>query len=296
MRTTTTEHRYPRLLPPYFGVILLMTSSLFGGCGRLFYYPDSILYYPPERAGYQHEDIHFAAADGTKLHGWNLKADARSLGGKAPKGTIIQFHGNAQNISSHYLSLAWLTRRGYDVFTFDYRGYGLSEGEPDARGTYLDGMAALDHAWELHEKSKAKKFVVFGQSLGGLVAMRAFADFRHQDRTTLVVMDSTFVSYKDMVQEKMAGIWLTWIFSPLGRFLVSDRYAAEAYMPKLRTRLLVIHDKRDPIVKFQNGRKLFGLATGTKEFWELDEAQHTGAFTDDSASLRDRFARFLESL
>lgn len=273
-----------------------MAIPFFGGCGSLFYYPDSVLYYPPERAGYRHEDIRFAAADGTKLHGWHLKADARALGGKAPKGTIVQFHGNAQNISSHYLALAWLTRHGYDLFTFDYRGYGLSEGEPQPRGTYLDGMAALDKAWELHEKSGAKKFVVFGQSLGGLVAMRAFADFRHQDRTTLVVMDSTFVSYKDIVQEKMAGIWLTWLFSPLGRILVSDRYASEPYVPKLKTRLLVIHDKRDPIVGFRNGRKLFDLATGAKEFWELDEGSHTGAFLDDSASLRDRFARFLESL
>ncbi len=275
---------------------LLMSLLSFSGCGGLFYYPDRVLYYPPERAGYQHEDIHFAAADATKLHGWHLKADKRALGGKAPKGTVIQFHGNAQNISSHYLSLAWLTRRGYDVFAFDYRGYGLSEGTPDARGTYLDGMAALDQAWALHEKSKAVKFVVFGQSLGGLVAMRAFADFRHQDRTTLVVMDSTFLSYKDMVQEKMAGIWLTWIFSPLGRLLVSDQYASEPYVPKLRARLLVIHDKRDPIVGFKNGRKLFDLATCPKEFWELDEAQHTGAFSDDSADYRDRFARFLESL
>jgi len=84
-----------------------------------------------------------------------------------PKATIIQFHGNAQNFSAHYLSLAWLTKQEFNLFTFSYRGYGNSEGRPDQKGTYLDGLAALNQGWELHKKSGAKKFIVYGQSLGG---------------------------------------------------------------------------------------------------------------------------------
>src|SRR5690348_6616855 len=107
------------------GVLLLLLAL--PSCGRYFYFPDHAFYYPPDKNGYDPDDIWFKSGDGNDLHGWFFYATT-----KPAKGTIVQFHGNSQNISSHYASLVWLTRQGYNLFTFDYRGYGDSPGEPNA--------------------------------------------------------------------------------------------------------------------------------------------------------------------
>lgn len=273
-----------------FFVILLVLP----GCTHLFYQPDRFLYYPPEKLGYKAVDVHFTAADGTKLFGWWFPAQDKSgaLDPK-PKGTIVQFHGNAENISSHYASLVWLTREGYNLFAFDYRGYGLSEGEASPEGVYLDGMAALDKAWELR---KGRKFVVYGQSLGGAIAMRAFKDFRHQEQTSLVVLDSTFVSYQTVARRILASRWYTWILSPLPYLLVSDKYSAADALAQNKTPLLVIHDEHDPVVPFADGEDIFAMATSRKEFWRLDDGRHIAVFAPFHAANHERFLKLLRSL
>lgn len=258
---------------------------------RFFYQPDSFVHYPPEKNGLEPTDVWFEAGDGNRLHGWFFAAHKQSA-----KGTIVQFHGNAQNLTSHYASLVWLTKRGYNLFIFDYRGYGKSPGKPDAEGIYKDGMAALDKAWELHKSTKAKRFVVYGQSLGGIIAARSFADFSHRDDTDLFVADSTFVSYDALAREWLQKFWITWPFSWLGPLLVSDKFGAEAIWPRLKIRLLVIHDLHDPIVGFENGTDLFDLAPGKKDFWVLDKGRHIAIFYLDTPQHRDEFVKTLDAL
>jgi len=277
------------LLALRFSAIILLLS--FSACSHFFYHPDSNMYYPPDKNGFRPEDVLFQSGDQTQLHGWFFRAVD-----KKPLGTIVQFHGNAENISSHYASLVWLTKQGYNLFIFDYRGYGKSSGKPDQEGLYKDGMAALDKAWEFHQKTKAKKFIVYGQSLGGIVAMRSFVDFRHQDETYLVVMDSTFPSYQDIAQQKLASFWLTWLLSPLGQVLVSDEYASEDVLKtRFKAPLLVIHDKRDRVIDFKNGEEIFKIAQSPqKEFWQLDKGRHVGVFAIDTPENRERFLNRLD--
>lgn len=269
---------------------------LASGCGTFFFQGNKHLYFPPDENGFHPKEIYFETVDHAKLHGWLFLADEKKP--KNSKGLIVQFHGNAENISSHYASLVWLTKKGYNLFIFDYRGYGLSAGEANQEKVYKDGMAALDEGWKLHQLySNNKKFIVYGQSLGGLVAMRAFADFSHQAETSLVVLDSTFCSYKDLVQEKLAQTWLTFIFSPLGRLSVSDKFASEPVLKRFQNNILVIHDKKDRVVDIKNGRKIYdNIASKQKEFWELTNGYHVGVFALVNMVYRDKFLAKLESL
>lgn len=272
------------LLPP----LCLFISA----CSGVFYQPDRFMHAPPELNHTPYENLYFRSTDGTILHAWYLPPSSHAL----PKGIIIQFHGNAENISSHYLSLSWLTKEGYGVFTFDYRGYGQSAGEPTPEGLYQDGLAALNEAWKWKEKTKSRRFVVYGQSLGGAVAMRCFSDFPQGKNVDLVVMDSTFQSYKDVARQTLAKSWLTWIFNPLGSLLVTDRYSSESAVKKLETRLLVIHDKRDPVVNFENGQEIYNNSPSTKDLWTTDFGSHVGIFYVAGGQYRKEFINLLNSL
>ncbi|MDR3607688.1 MAG: alpha/beta hydrolase [Oligoflexia bacterium] len=289
------------MIRPLLSGALLGSLLLLSGCSGLFYWPDRILYSRPERVGFSAQEIVFTAADGVKLDGWYIPARRRDPSlkiegpSRPPLGTIIQFHGNAENISSHYLSLVWLADYGYNVFTFDYRGYGRSQSSPDQSGTHRDAMAALSKAWELHQNSgAANEFIVYGQSLGGAIAMRALEDFPHRDQVSLIVMDSTFVSYQRIAHEKMARIWFTWPIQWLAPVLVSDEYSAEDALKKSRTSLLVIHDHRDPAVPYDLGELTYRESVSPrKEFWTLDQGYHIGIFVDPA--YRHLFVDFLRA-
>jgi uncharacterized protein len=281
---------------------LLFSQTLFSlsGCSHVFYQPDSKTHYPPEAFGLKYESIFFKSKDGTQLHAWLFHPKQKS------KGTILQFHGNAENLSSHYVSIAWLIEQGYQHIVFDYRGYGLSEGKPEQKGVYEDGIAALEKALEIHEKefsihspnSEKAKFIVFGQSLGGAVALRAIPDFQQQSKIDLVVADSTFSSYVRVARRKLASNWITWILSPLSYLLVSDAYAPEDVIEKIIPPLLIIHDEYDPVVSIANGEDISdALSTSRRKgFWKTQSGHHVAIFMVDGKRHRQKFLDLLQTL
>ena len=76
------------------------------------YYPDTKnQFFDPKAAGYAPEDIFFTDSAQRRLHGWWFPAK------KTPaKATIIFFHGNAENLTSHFMHLAWISIENYNFF------------------------------------------------------------------------------------------------------------------------------------------------------------------------------------
>lgn len=270
------------------GRSLVLSLSLFlSGCMSVLYSPrvGPVVFFPPEKFGYKPLDAEIAISSGERIHGWWLPS---KIG--PSRGLLVHFHGNAENLTSHYAMMAWVTDAGYDYFIFDYPGYGLSSGEPTAQNTVESGAAVL--RW-LHEKIDSRPLIVYGQSLGGAIAQKSVVDVKSEVPFCDLVLDSTFSSYKGVTRGKLATMWWTWPLQPLAYFLMSDRFAAD---PKdLHGPVLVIHGEQDPIVEFPNGEKLFGALNEPKEFWRLPHGAHGGSFRINGQEMRakllDRLAK-----
>lgn len=262
------------------------------GCSHLVYQPSRFQFYDPAKFKLSYEEVHFSSKQGAKLHGWYFPATTKEV-----KGTIIQFHGNAQNISTHFLSLAWVVYEGYNLFTFDYQGYGASEGKASQEGTYHDALAALEKGRELNQKSGGKKLVVYGQSLGGIIAARALVDFPHQKEVTLLVQDSTFSSYKKIAFNRISSIWFLWPISPLTFFLISDEYASFKVLDKIRTPTLVIVGQKDTVIPQKFGKQIYKqLESEKKWLWKLPSGGHIDMFSKRDGVQHKRFIGLLDSL
>lgn len=265
------------------------------GCSGFFYYPDKVLYRSPKNFGIEFQDIFFKSLDQTKLNGWHLK---RSSDHKESKGTIVFFHGNAQNISSHFINLSWITKEGYELFIFDYRGYGRSEGSPNPKGINKDAIAALEYAYQkIHLPNQGKKFIVYGQSLGGVISMRALFDWKYKNKINLVVMDSTFSSYSDVGFDKLKSSWATLLVSPLSYLIVDNSRASKEYLPKLSPiPLLVIHGNSDKVISHHFGREIYKLANKPKYFWKIEGGRHLQIFWPPYESYRKKFINLLKNI
>ena len=264
--------------------------AILSGCSNFFYYPDKKrLYYDPKAVGYAPEDIFFTDAAQRKLHGWWFPA--RKVPAKA---TIVFFHGNAENLTSHYLQLVWVTDEGYNLFIFDFPGYGLSEGRPTPRSCVESGHAAVD--WVTKNKSSGEPMIIYGQSMGGIVALRTAIDKKSELNLKLVVADSTFDSFQKIVRVKLAHTWLTWPLQPLSYLLVSDRWAPQDLASISPIPVLVIHGQKDFVVEPELGEIVFEKLAEPKTLWRIPQGAHTDVFWRHDRQYRAKFITFLEKL
>ena len=118
-------------------LILLLSPLLLAGCNSLYFLPMKPWVQNPANQGLAYEDVILIHPRGERVHGWWLPA-------KGPvRGTVYFLHGNAQNVSTHVMNVAWLPGQGFNVFLPDYRGYGLSEGEPKLKYAMQDIQLGL---------------------------------------------------------------------------------------------------------------------------------------------------------
>ena len=94
------------------------------------FFPNRGLGLSPSVMGLAFEDVYFKTKDRLTLNGWFLK-NPQALS------TIIFAHGNAGNMSDRLFKIKFFYDLGLNVFIFDYRGYGKSEGKPSEAGIYL---------------------------------------------------------------------------------------------------------------------------------------------------------------
>lgn len=268
-------------------VLAIILIALFIVLG-LRYFEQKMIYFPlkfPD--GYwdtsqfpgKIEDCAFQAADGIRLHGWFAHASNPK---SKPVPTLLFFHGNAGNLSHRITNIAYLIQIGVNVFIFDYRGYGKSEGKPDEQGLYTDAVAAYQYLVSREDVAK-NHIVFFGRSLGGAVAVE-LATRKPCDK---LILEATFTSIKDMTQGMFAGF-------PV-HYLVHSKFDVLSKIKAMHVPLLLIHGNRDTIVPFAQGKRLFAAANKPKWFYEIEGADHNDTYEVGGDAYFDRLLRFIHT-
>lgn len=269
-------------------LFLALGSMAASGCTHLLFQPMEEHVNDPEALGIEAEDVFFASADGVRLHAWFLPAQTA-----ASKGSVLFLHGNAENISTHLASVWWLPDRGFDVLLLDYRGYGRSEGRPTLGGVHRDAQAALD-ALRRRAGVDAERIAIFGQSLGGAVAINLVAEPEYQDGVRALVVEGVPVSFRTRARELLGDWWLTWALQwPLSLTISDDYRPIDTVDQVAPIPLLIVHGGADTIIPPDHGRRLFEAAGEPKDVWIVPGADHIHAFANPQ--WRDRLVEYLDA-
>jgi fermentation-respiration switch protein FrsA (DUF1100 family) len=223
------------------------------------------------------QDASFAAADGTKLHGWYVRH-------AQPKAHALMLHGNAGNITLLADTLRTLNQRhGLAVLALDYRGYGKSEGTPSEQGILQDARAA--RKWLAEKEGIAETDVVLlGQSLGGGVAV----DLAAKDGCRGLVLASTFTSIPAVAQHHTPWLPMQWI--------VSTQLDSLSKIKQYQGPLLLAHGDADEVVPYQQGLDLFNAAPGPKQMITSPGGKHNDPLPDKYREALDNFIANLPPL
>ena len=273
-------------------VLLAFVVLLGAGCSGLIFQPTRQHYYLPQKAEQELEikieSVYFDSRDGTKLHGWFLPNQV----GKS-RGSILFLHGNGQNISNHLGFVWWLPRNGYDVFLFDYRGYGHSEGEPGLEGVHEDIQSAMQ-VFLARQDIRRDKLVLYGHSLGGALAITSLVDSPYRKYFTTLIVEGAFTRYRTAAREVLGRSWLTWLFQYPLSWTIRDDFAPVEVVERISpTPVLFIHGEEDAIIAPHHSQELFQTAKQPKQFWLVKNAGHNVFMTP---SLRQQLLDYLDKI
>lgn len=230
-------------------LITLTISFLLSACSSPFFYPDQWIRLTPDKLGLDYRDVMLEAQDGTRIHAWHL------LPATSPKGVILVLHGNAENISTHIHSVAWLAEAGYELLLLDYREFGESQGSASLPEVFEDIDAAARWLEQRGQSAGIPRYWL-GQSIGASLSSYYLSE-HPVEGLEAVILDTPFASYRRLGREKFSEFWLTWPFQYPLSWLIDDRFSPErkaANWPQLP--LLVFSSRNDGVVPTHHTRAL----------------------------------------
>ena len=237
---------------------------------HLLYQPGPRAVAPPDAAlGLNQRSVTFRSADSASLTAWIIPG----VNARPDAPWILISHGNFGNIGygGRPQFYAWFRDLGVNLFAYDYRGYGASDGIPSEAGVYADADAAYRYLTDsLHVPPS--RIILFGHSLGTGVTIELA---RHVAAAGMIVEDA-YTSVANRGQE---------VFPLLPIKLVAkSRFASIDKVESVRLPKLFLHARNDRTIPIDHGRKVFAAAAEPKEFVELNAGHADGYLAD-----RDRY-------
>lgn len=219
------------------------------------------------------ELVQLRTADGVALDAAVLPAESPSdywiLFSPPAAGTI---HGRLQS------QLDGLQALGYNVFAFDYRGFGRNGGRPSESGVYEDAQTAYRYLVK-DRGVPPSRIVLAGRSLGSAVAVELSTRVPSAGLLLLSTLDSVPAA---------AGRFYPW--APVD-WLSSQRFDAAHKAARVRGPVIMVHGRRDRLIPIAAARAMFEALPEPKRFIETDGSHNRAGF-GDGAPLAEALGRF----
>lgn len=226
---------------PLFWMVLLLIFVLAFGKSTFYYSPCSFLAPAREPLIGMIKDTRI-----DHIHAWHVKRNGANQ--EQSKQVVLFCHGNANNISGRQEKIVKLVELGYDVFIFDYSGYGQSYKSPSERQFYKDGNICFAYLYKLYGR---KNIIPYGESMGGAVASWLA---RKYDSPILILESCLPVMWKVV---PFFLRWMRWHFY---------EFNTEEHLKNYKGKLLVIQSHVDCVTTWRATAELRKKATRVIEY------------------------------
>lgn len=243
------EFSVKRIVRSMLLIPLLIYAALF-----LFaiFYSDRLIFQPPPSSYKDTEKIlKITSKNGAQISAVYLPNDKARY-------TILYSHGNAEDIGDSQPIFEDLRSMGFNVFAYDYQGYGTSQGEPSESHAYEDVEAAYNYLTDTLG-IPGENIIAYGQSLGGAMAI----DIASKKHFAGLIIESSF----------------TTAFRVMTRIpiLPFDKFRSIDKIDTVKCPVLVIHGMQDGTIAVEHGKALFARAVEPKQMILVDGVGHVSA-------------------
>jgi uncharacterized protein len=207
----------------------------------VLFFQDNIILHPvklPKKYVYKFdepfEEINFSPDSNIYINGLLFRATNS-------KGLVFYNHGNADNLQRWGRHATDFTKLGYDVFFYDYRGFGKSSGRFSEHVILKDAVFLFD---KLKVEYSGKKVIIYGRSLGTGVATYV-AKNRNSDA---LILETPYYN--------MAEVGKSWLpFVPFEKF-VKYKFPNNEWIKAVDSPITIFHGTSDLVVPYKSGLRL----------------------------------------
>ena len=238
---------------------------------KLLYLPSENNYLD-DQIDFNFKEVFIDVEKKLKLKSWLIENDLKN------KKTLVFFHGNAGNLSNRIYKLNQLSKLDLNIIILAWRSFSGNEGEPSEQNLYNDAKKTIE--WLNSRGVKNKNMILYGESLGTGIAV----ELGQINEFGGIILESPFTSMTNAA--KNIYPWL-----PV-KYLLKDKYDSEKKIKNIKIPILIMHGKKDNIVPFKMGKKLYDLANNPKFFYFTENDDHMLTFDEKLVSAIKDFLIF----
>lgn len=185
--------------------------------------------------------------------------------GERPGLTVLYCHGNRYHMDHYWDRVMMLHELGMNIFIFDYRGFGLSEGEASELGMYADAEAALSYVIS-EQNVPEDSLAIYGYSLGNVASIYLAAKLSNP---LCLIAEAPFASSTSLAQGALS------LDIPAG-WLTEGEFDNAEKIQQINTPFLLLHGTMDDFVRYRdNGSVIYERAPEPKMRIIIEGANHT---------------------
>jgi alpha-beta hydrolase superfamily lysophospholipase len=182
-----------------------------------------------------HQELYIDTADNAHLHGVLFQAEK-------PKGVILHFHGNAENMLSMQYVAKPFVDRNYHFLAMDYRSYGKSSGKLSEEKLFTDAALfmqyLIDSGWDNSD------IILYGRSIGTGIAIQLATKYQPKG----MILYAPFYSMKSLAEAHFPLL-------PVD-LLLKYRMESAKYLQMVDCPVLILHGDSDRIIPLNNAERL----------------------------------------
>lgn len=192
------------------------------------------------------------------------------------KAKVFLVHGGGGNVSTYQDLIRPLVQNGFEVYAFDWRGFGKSNGVPNYKGVLKDTEIAFKDFLNSTEDDTTKT-IVYGMSLGGQLAVKITKD--NQSKINLLVLDGSIESAQTLAVDNSPIEFLKEKIKNSPENFNQDYVAVQDIRFIENVPKIIIQSKNDKNVSPERGKHLYESAKTPKMYWET-ETEHIMTLVD----------------
>ena len=241
----------------------------------IYFYQRKLLYHPNEnnyfgdKLAVDVENVKIQTSDGLSLNGWFHEKDLQNLK------TLVFFHGNAGTLDNRIYKLNHFKDIDINFLIIAWRGFSGNEGKPTEEGLYIDGRSAVN--WIINKGAKEENIILYGESLGTGIA----TEIAQNKNFGGLILETPFTSM-------VAAAKNFYPYLPVS-ILLKDRYENDKKIENIKMPIMVLHGKKDTIVPFAMGQKIFEISKEPKYSYFTEYDNHMMEYDEQLITALKRF-------
>ena len=252
------KQKFKKLVLVLLSLYVMISTALYFLQEKIIFFPSVLEQDYEYQFNHNFEELYLNTDDGAALNAIHFKINN-------PKGVILYFHGNADDLSRWGTVAEFFVEKEYDVLVMDYRTYGKSTGKLSEAAFYSDAQLFYNYLKKLYNEDD---ITLYGRSLGTGIA----AHLASKNNPKQLVLETPYYSMSEVGKSRFPIL-------PVEK-LLKYKFPTYKFIKSVSCKITIFHGTNDGVVPYSSAEKLIKASPKEKTtFITIESGNHNNLKT-----------------